>query len=55
MKITPLKLLLIGLVITLIGAFMRVLKIEYAIIVILAGLLTEVSAGVQYFISHSKK
>ncbi len=54
MNIKPLKLLLIGALILMIGAFLKILKIEYSSIFLSIGLLFEISAGVIYFVNKSK-
>ncbi len=54
-KITPLKLFLIGLVVVAIGAILRIFKIEYSEIILQIGLVIEVCSGIYFFIKQSNK
>ncbi|KFC57845.1 hypothetical protein FEM08_33740 [Flavobacterium gilvum] len=55
MKIKPLNLLLTGLLIVIIGAFLRIQKIDYSHLIISLGLLFEVGAIIVYLVNRSKK
>lgn len=55
MKITPLKLLLFGLIIVVIGAVFRIFKINYSITIIQIGLIIELCSGLFYLIKRFSK
>jgi hypothetical protein len=54
MKITTLKLLVIGLIICVIGAFFKIQKAEFSNIILLIGIGFEITALLYYFYKKRK-
>ncbi len=51
----PLKILVLGVLIVTIGAFLKVVRFEYSDIVLSIGLIIEIFVGITYFINRKKK
>ena len=54
MKVKPLKLLFLGIFISLIGAFLKIIKFEYSKVLLIIGLLLLISSGIIYILNRSK-
>lgn len=51
----PIKILVSGALIIIIGAFFKVLKFEYSNMILLIGIIIEIFAGITYFVNRKNK